>query len=197
MECRYFVELYGSLTPGAVSGCSVSHITRHGAAGMIYCSYYFVYPITVSAVSGLILSLSLLPTLREGRRWLYLHFEEGKKRKKGMDGRGSIPRPAVYESIALTTVILTLAGVAAKRRRDKANNGTGEIGRAEVSVELLFFSVTALIRKWSVGQKACESLAGIRMKFYVKYEGDACRYASVIPLHTDTDRQANVSLYIR
>ena len=43
------------------------------------------------------------------------------------------------------------------------------------SVASVSFSIIAQIRKESVGQKVCENPPGVRMRLYVKFEGDACR----------------------
>lgn len=48
----------------------------------------------------------------------------------------------------------------------------------------LVLSITALIRKESMGWKACENLLDVEMRLYVKYEGDARRSARVMPGHT-------------
>ena len=45
----------------------------------------------------------------------------------------------------------------------------------------LTFSISALIRKGNVGQKACKNLSSVGMKLYVKSEGDACRNVSMMP----------------
>ena len=51
------------------------------------------------------------------------------------------------------------------------------------SVALVRFILIALIRKGVVDRKACESLSGVRMRLYVKYEGDACRGVIVMCGH--------------
>ena len=76
------------------------------------------------------------------------------------------------------------------------------IGRAEVSLELLSFSVITLIRKGSLCRKAYEHRPGVGMSLHVKFSGDECRNGSAIPGYTDTqsdnqtDRKTKSSLHI-
>ena len=44
-------------------------------------------------------------------------------------------------------------------------------------------SVTALIRKESLGRKVSEDHSGVGMRLSVKFEGDACKNESVMPGH--------------
>ena len=102
-------------------------------------------------------------------------------RGEGVDRRGSIPRPAVYELSALTTELLTRADAAVKRSCDEAGKieRTGSVGEIRVSV-------IALSRKGNVSRKACENLPGVETRLYVKSEVRVCRNVSVISGHTDT-----------
>ena len=36
-----------------------------------------------------------------------------------------------------------------------------------------------------MGRKECESLSGVKMRLYVKFEGDVCRNVNMMAEHTD------------
>ena len=59
------------------------------------------------------------------------------------------------------------------------------------SVALNTLSGIALIRKESVGRKACETLRRGGMELYVKCEVFACRNMNVKPKQTDGHRQTD------
>ena len=57
-----------------------------------------------------------------------------------------------------------------------------------------YCSITAQIRKESVGQKACENLPCVGMKLFVKFEINAFGNMGVTPGHTHTYRWAGTLL---
>ena len=53
-------------------------------------------------------------------------------------------------------------------------------------VDLISFSVKALVRKGNASRKARKYPPAVGMRLSVKYEGDACRNVSVMPGHRHT-----------
>ena len=113
-------------------------------------------------------------------------------KKKWLDRWGSIPQPAVYEFSVLplncpNLLLLEWNGVMIKS--GGWNRGDWKIGSAAG----IKFSVTELIRKGSMSQKACRNLPGVWMRLQVREIWGRCmqKCERDVWTHKHTDRSTD------